>query len=369
VVIADDDLIDAADLLGLGVHTEATGGTDQRQRRRRSRGGDLQRSRPAGSLSDPWAKNAPRHAAAASQLTPETTAGGSPRTGRPARSTRPVQRASTPPSRSTHTRYRGPACTPPAGSTRTRAGWPYSSPISRRSRRAIGPLSSSASTTTRPAAARPARGQPAQLVLHGGGHRSHRTTTPHLCQPDSTGPRLALHPPAAFEQRPTGQALVCQPAMSRTPVRSGLGCGRRRTLPRACEHASGKVTWGEWSPARLPPCRLPCQSAAEGKSCIRCHTHCLTRHNPNYRRRCLCWSGEWIGAAGVTRTWRVHVQHRCFAGRRLAEVRPDRSGRRTDIVGGGPPRSQQALPLRRATGPRRSRAVRIRLRPREPAAA
>jgi len=89
------------------------------------------------------------------------------------------------------------------------------------------------------------------------------------------GPRLALHPPAVFEQRPTGFG-VRQPAMSRTPVRIGLGCGRRRTLPRACEHASGKVPWGEWSPARLPPCWLPCQSAAEGKPCIRCHTHCFT---------------------------------------------------------------------------------------------
>jgi len=48
------------------------------------------------------------HAAAASQLAPVTTVADNPRTGRPARSIRPVQRASTAPSRSTRTKYRIP---------------------------------------------------------------------------------------------------------------------------------------------------------------------------------------------------------------------------------------------------------------------
>ena len=47
-----------------------------------------------GSVNEPCARNAPRQAAAASHRAPETTCGGSPRTGRPLPSTSPVCRAS-----------------------------------------------------------------------------------------------------------------------------------------------------------------------------------------------------------------------------------------------------------------------------------
>ena len=56
-----------------------------------------------GSVSEPWARKAPRHAATASQPPPETTAGGSPRTGRPRWSSSPVWRASASPSLTTRT--------------------------------------------------------------------------------------------------------------------------------------------------------------------------------------------------------------------------------------------------------------------------
>ena len=51
-----------------------------------------------GSVSDPWAMNAPRQAATAQQTLAETTCGGSPRTGRPRTSSRPVCRARASPS-------------------------------------------------------------------------------------------------------------------------------------------------------------------------------------------------------------------------------------------------------------------------------
>jgi len=103
-------------------------------------------------VSEPRAMNAPRQAAAAaSQPPPVTTIGGSPRTGRPAWSIRPTERASAAPC-STRSRYRGPGRERPAGSTQTSAEPPNNSPISRRSRRATRALSSSAATCTRPAA-------------------------------------------------------------------------------------------------------------------------------------------------------------------------------------------------------------------------
>ena len=43
-----------------------------------------------GSVSEPWARKAPRQAASASLMPPDTTAGGRPRTGRPCWSTSPV---------------------------------------------------------------------------------------------------------------------------------------------------------------------------------------------------------------------------------------------------------------------------------------
>ena len=57
-----------------------------------------------GSVSEPWARNAPRQADSASQIAPDTTCGGSPRTGRPRPSSRPVWRASASPSLTTRTR-------------------------------------------------------------------------------------------------------------------------------------------------------------------------------------------------------------------------------------------------------------------------
>src|SRR6478752_2951333 len=104
-----------------------------------------------GSVSDPWARNAPRHAASASLTEPATICGGNPRTGRPRWSIRPVCRASESPPATTRTTYLVPLRSPEAASTCTSATCPYSSPISLRSRRATAPVSSSASTITRPA--------------------------------------------------------------------------------------------------------------------------------------------------------------------------------------------------------------------------
>ncbi|CAG7210998.1 hypothetical protein PICSAR252_04451 [Mycobacterium avium subsp. paratuberculosis] len=59
-----------------------------------------------GSVSDPCAKNAPRQAASASAMLPPTTWAGSPRTGRPRLSNRPVWRASASPSFATRSTYR-----------------------------------------------------------------------------------------------------------------------------------------------------------------------------------------------------------------------------------------------------------------------
>ena len=56
-----------------------------------------------GSVSEPWARNAPRQAATAQQVLAETTCGGRPRTGRPRTSSRPVWRASASPSLTTRT--------------------------------------------------------------------------------------------------------------------------------------------------------------------------------------------------------------------------------------------------------------------------
>ncbi len=56
-----------------------------------------------GSVSEPWARKAPRQAASASQVAPETTCGGRPRIGRPRPSTSPVCRASWSPPATTRT--------------------------------------------------------------------------------------------------------------------------------------------------------------------------------------------------------------------------------------------------------------------------
>ena len=62
----------------------------------------MEEERP-GSVSEPWARKAPRHAATASHEPPDTTVGGSPRTGRPRWSSSPVWRASASPSLTTRT--------------------------------------------------------------------------------------------------------------------------------------------------------------------------------------------------------------------------------------------------------------------------
>ena len=62
----------------------------------------LEEERP-GSVSEPCARKAPRQAASASHVAPLTTRGGSPRTGRPRRSMRPVCRARASPPSSTRT--------------------------------------------------------------------------------------------------------------------------------------------------------------------------------------------------------------------------------------------------------------------------
>ncbi|CPU67796.1 Uncharacterised protein [Mycobacteroides abscessus] len=77
-----------------------------------------------GSVRDPWARKAPRHAASASSTPPETTCGGSPRTGRPRWSRRPVWRAKDSPSRTTRTTYRLLLRSPPADTTISSLVWP-----------------------------------------------------------------------------------------------------------------------------------------------------------------------------------------------------------------------------------------------------
>src|SRR6478609_1310578 len=103
-----------------------------------------------GSVSEPWARNAPRQAASASSTPPDTTCGGRPRTGRPRWSSRPVWRASDSPSRTTRTTYRLPLRSPPADTTISSLVCPYTSAIVSRRRRAATAVSSSASMTIRP---------------------------------------------------------------------------------------------------------------------------------------------------------------------------------------------------------------------------
>src|SRR5699024_1628650 len=142
VAVADDHAIDAADLAGLRAQSEAAGGTDGRPARHGTGARDLadpgasgprasrafarrprRRAAPAsarpasgpgqvtsraeerpGSVSEPWARKAPRQAASASATDPLTMAEGRPRTGLPRLSTSPVWRARAPPSRVTRSR-------------------------------------------------------------------------------------------------------------------------------------------------------------------------------------------------------------------------------------------------------------------------
>jgi len=79
----------------------------------------------SGSVSEPRARNAARHTAAASHVLSATTGAGSPRTGRPRGSSNPVRRAKASPSVATCTTYRAPRrCYPTEGSTRTSQAQP-----------------------------------------------------------------------------------------------------------------------------------------------------------------------------------------------------------------------------------------------------
>ncbi len=92
-----------------------------------------------GSVSEPCARKAPRQAASASHVAPDTTCGGNPRTGRPRPSRSPVWRARDSPSRTTRTTYRLARRRPPGASTTMSLVWPNTSAMSRRNRRAAPP--------------------------------------------------------------------------------------------------------------------------------------------------------------------------------------------------------------------------------------
>ena len=104
VAVLDHDPVDAAHLARLGGDADPAGGADQRQRRLRTRAGDLQRAGAAGlGQRAVRQERAPprRHRAADVRRRPRAAAG--PRTGRPRTSSRPVWRASASPSLTTRT--------------------------------------------------------------------------------------------------------------------------------------------------------------------------------------------------------------------------------------------------------------------------
>ena len=103
-----------------------------------------------GSVSEPWARKAPRITAADSSTLPLTTVGGRPRTGRPWASSNPVRRASASPSRATRTTHVRSRRRPPPLITPSSHSWPKTSPTVRTARRATDSVSSSACTTIRP---------------------------------------------------------------------------------------------------------------------------------------------------------------------------------------------------------------------------
>ena len=106
VTVADHHAVDVPHLAGLRTDPEPPRRTDPAPTQPPGPGQvtSSEDDRP-GSVSEPCARNAPRQAATASQDAPDTTAGGSPRTGRPRLSTSPVCRASASPSRTTRTTY------------------------------------------------------------------------------------------------------------------------------------------------------------------------------------------------------------------------------------------------------------------------
>ena len=90
-----------------------------------------------GSVSEPCARNAPRHAASESQIAAETTCGGRPLIGRLLASTNPVCRASASPSAKTLTIYRLPLRIPLEETTDNSLSCPNTSDMSLRSLRAL----------------------------------------------------------------------------------------------------------------------------------------------------------------------------------------------------------------------------------------
>ena len=83
-----------------------------------------------GSVSEPCARNAPRHAASASHIPAETTCGGKPRIGRLFPSTKPVCLARASPSVITRTTYRLPFRIPLGERIANSESWPNISLIS-----------------------------------------------------------------------------------------------------------------------------------------------------------------------------------------------------------------------------------------------
>ena len=90
VAVADDDPVGAADLTGLaGMPSRRAAPTSAMAASGPGQVTSSEDDRP-GSVSEPCARNAPRQAASASLIPPDTTDGGRPRTGLPRWSTRPV---------------------------------------------------------------------------------------------------------------------------------------------------------------------------------------------------------------------------------------------------------------------------------------
>ena len=155
---------------------------------------------------------------------------------------------------------------PDAASTCTSATWPYSSPISFRSRRATAPVSSSASTITRPATmCRPPREpeqrrhlrlagrhlahrHPAELVLHGGRHRhpghslSVIATTPPLRVPVVRLPKSRHFPVEMSAAHSTCRSPDRPPCSPPAGDRPSTSAQRHRQLDRVVPRGSGTAT-------------------------------------------------------------------------------------------------------------------------------
>ena len=151
VAVADHHPVDAAHLAGLGHDAQPPGRPDQRQRRLRTRAGDLESRGPArlGQRAVGQERAAPGGLGVADRPDDHLRRQAAHRS--PAASTSPVWRAS---SRRPRAPARGSGC--PCAARRRAATissepWPKTSAMSLRSRRAADPVSSSASMTIWPA--------------------------------------------------------------------------------------------------------------------------------------------------------------------------------------------------------------------------